>query len=226
MAVSAASGLMPRKRIAVSCAQASDQRRNRSWRCRASSSSPWPGASLIKQARFVQPAEEGPEFGLGNRPRRKLAGKLARHLGEAHRPAEHFQQRMFFRREMKVLERERILHDPRRRAGHLDRHGDQVGPQPEGERAIVGGDGFGVMGRRYLPITIRTGWPGRRRPSRLSISAQTRTWPVIGSTSGLTNDDLAVERGGMLARQIEREPHGRAEQFGIGRGWPAGSLRP
>ena len=42
-----------------------------------------------------------------------------------------------------MLERERILHDPRRRAGHLDRHGDEIGPQPEGEWAIDGGERLG-----------------------------------------------------------------------------------
>ncbi len=95
------------------------------------------------QSRFVQSAQKGPELGFGDRPRRELAGKLARHLGEAHRPAEHFQQRVFLARKMKVLERERIPHDPRRRAGHLHRHRDQVGPQAQGEGAVVGGDGRG-----------------------------------------------------------------------------------
>ena len=140
---------MPRKRIAVSWAQASDQLRNRSWRCRREQFVALARRVAHQQARFVQPAQEGPQLGFGDRPRRKLAGKLARHLGEAHRAAKHFQQRVLFRREMKMLERERILHNPRRRAGHLHRHGDQVGPQPEGEGSIVGGRWVRVMDARY-----------------------------------------------------------------------------
>ena len=96
-----------------------------------------------QEARFVQSAQEGPDLGFGDRPRRKLAGELARHLGEAHRPAEHFQERVLFGREVKVLERERILHDPRRRAGHLHRHRDEIGPQAKSEQAIVGGSEMG-----------------------------------------------------------------------------------
>ena len=45
---------------------------------------PCPVASLSNKSRLVQPAQKDPQLALGDGPRRKLPGELARHLSEAH----------------------------------------------------------------------------------------------------------------------------------------------
>ena len=57
-----------------------------------------------EEARFVEPAEERPDFLIGDRARREAAAELAFEFGQAHRLSQQFHQRIFFGREMEVLE--------------------------------------------------------------------------------------------------------------------------
>ena len=72
------------------------------------------------------------------------------------------------------------------------------------------------LGLRRARMIIRTGCPGRRRPSRLSISAQMRTWPVIGSTSGLTNEILPSKVAACRLARSSVSRTGCTEQLGVG----------
>ena len=167
----------------------------------------------------MQPAEERPDFLIGDRTRREAAAELALELGEAYRLSEQLHQRVFFRREVVMLEGERIFDDPGRRARHLDGRGDQVGPQPQHERAIGGcerrrhcgmrnsdcglggaddgggggadGHFYGLAGAEAAVAIVDLGPHADLAGDRIDLGAD--------------EDDFAVERRGGLAGQVDSE---------------------
>ena len=79
--------------------------------------------------------------------------------------------------------------------------------------------GSRILDPRYnCSITIRTGWPGRRRPDAVVDLGPDADLAGDRIDLGADERNFAVEGGGVLAREVEREPHRCAEQLGVGRG--------